>query len=52
MSLTESLIQSQFNEDLDDIVDESLTYKPTDKKLIQIYNYFTIKDFTISFLFK
>ena len=45
MSLTESLIQSQFNEDLDDIDDESLTYKPSDKKLIQIYNYYYHKGF-------
>jgi autophagy-related protein 9 len=45
MSLTESLLQNEFTQDLDEIDESSLTYKPSDKKLIQIYNYFYHKGF-------
>jgi autophagy-related protein 9 len=49
-NLNESLLQQEINEDLDntdidDNLDESIAYVPSNKKLIQIYNYFYHKGY-------
>ena len=49
-NLSERLLQQEINEDLDntdidDDLDESIAYVPSNKKLIQIYNYFYHKGY-------
>ena len=52
-SLNERLLKSEINEDLDNTIDESeIVHTPCNKTLIQIYNYFFIKDIIILCTYK